>query len=323
MPDPSPAYYAHSPGDAQNGDWSLAHGLLDHLTSVAQLAASFGKGFGAESFCHAAGLWHDLGKYRAGFQAYIRGQPHGPKSHKWAGAVYAQKIRGYGEIIASAIAGHHGGLHNRSDFTSRLGEASAELTDSLAAAVPKDLLDLPKLASPPALLSALKSRPDLRESIQELFIRLVFSALVDADYLDTSFYYNPLQRQVRSRAAAAQSSPAELADRLNRHVARLTAGAPATEVNRVRANVWDHCLQAASHAPGRFSLTVPTGGGKTLAAMGFALEHAHRHGLARVIVVLPFTAIIEQSAAIYGKIFGAVNVVEHHSAWRSCLARTR
>jgi hypothetical protein len=141
---------------------------------------------------------------------------------------------------------------------------------------------------------------------------MAFSALVDADWLDTEAFMSPAQ------AAARQHQPqpplAALRDCLDTYLARF--GQPHTPVHRARAEVLAACRSAAVHPPGLFSLTVPTGGGKTLSSLAFALDHAVRHGLERVIYVLPFTSIIEQNAAVFREVFALLGrdvVVEHHS----------
>lgn len=305
--------YAHSPPD---GDWRNAHGLRDHLESVAALASRAGEAFQAADFGRYAGLWHDLGKYRRSFQDYIQGRPHGPKSHKWAGAAHARTLGGLGRYIALAIAGHHGGIPSETECArGKWEDAEAELEDAKKAGVPEDLLIRPGLATPEFLNRAARQWPEDKKVLVELFIRMLFSTLVDADYLDTGAFYQPEDRSLRNEAHAGHADLADLAGRLHQHLEALSAKALPGEVNRVRARVWRDCLRAALLAPGCFSLTVPTGGAKTLASMAFALKHARRHGFRRVIVVLPFTAIIEQNSAVYAEVFGAENVLEHHSAW--------
>lgn len=144
------------------------------------------------------------------------------------------------------------------------------------------------------------------------FLRMAFSALVDADWLDTEEFMSP----EKSAARARQPQPplASLRDCLDAHLAAF--GAPATPVQRARAGVLEACRNAAGQSPGLFSLTVPTGGGKTLSSLAFALDHALRHGMERIIYVLPFTSIIEQNAAVFREVFAALGrdvVVEHHS----------
>jgi CRISPR-associated endonuclease/helicase Cas3 len=139
----------------------------------------------------------------------------------------------------------------------------------------------------------------------------LFSALCDADFLDTELFYDDARAALR----AGGQSVAELAPRLAAYLDALQAGAVDSEVNRVRAEVRAACVAAADARPGVFSLTVPTGGGKTLASLAFGLAHAGLHGLQRVIVAIPFTSIIEQTAAAYRDALGDGSVLEHHSAF--------
>ena len=148
---------------------------------------------------------------------------------------------------------------------------------------------------------------------------MLFSALVDADYLDTEEYFAELQGVPRPRGR--HPTLAELRRRLNGHLDRLAAGAEAGPVNDLRQEVLAHMRGKAAEPPGLFTLTVPTGGGKTLTSLAFALEHARRHGLARVIYVIPYMSIIEQTAEVFRKALRGDDkedpdfVIEHHSTF--------
>lgn len=295
-----------------------AHPLIEHLRKVATLAEQFAEPFGAGAYAHVAGLWHDLGKYGPEFQSRIR-QANGftahietPQSrdrdHSTAGAVLAKrKLRAVGELIAFTIAGHHAGLANRSELLQRLQQKQGlcELalqgggTEVLEATVPD--------WTPPQRSSAAE-----RWRYAELWTRLVFSALCDADFLDTEAFFDVDRTALR----AAGSSLSVLEQRLGEFMEHKEAAARSTEteVNRVRAEVRAACLEAATRARGVFSLTVPTGGGKTLAGLSFALRHAVQHGLRRVVVAIPFTSIIEQTAQVYRDVLGEDAVIEHHSS---------
>ncbi|MCU0835095.1 MAG: CRISPR-associated helicase Cas3' [Chromatiaceae bacterium] len=300
----------------RDGVWQI-HGLADHLRAVSSLAAAFATRFDADRWASLAGLWHDLGKYRAPFQHYIRTatgldaenahieQRPGRTTHSTAGALLAQQRLGpVGHVLAYLIAGHHAGLNNwHGGLHERLTseEAGRELDESLSAGPPADILQ------PGEDGLDLRGIPGGRDGFA-LWVRMLFSCLVDADFLDTEAFMNP------ARAGQPGDWPDlnELHGRFVTDMLRLDESAPTTPVNRLRREVRDHCLHAAALPPGLFSLTVPTGGGKTLSSMAFALEHAGRHGKRRIVYVIPYTSIIEQTADVFRGIFGEA-VIEHHS----------
>ncbi len=297
-----------------------SHSLADHLHEVARLAGDHAAPFGGHDWARLAGLWHDLGKYRPRFQSYIRaasradaedahieGKP-GRSPHSTAGALLAcERFGTQGRVLAYLIASHHAGLYDwnseNSTLEYRLNQADSreELAEALAAAPPAEVLDSGSFV------------PDLQQvpggsAGFALWVRLLFSSLVDADFLDTEAFMDP------ARTAARGDWPdiAELLARFDHHMAEVTAKAESTPVNRLRARILAQCRAKAAQQPGLFSLTVPTGGGKTLSAMAFALQHARRHGQRRVIYVIPYTSIIEQTADVLRGIFGDA-VIEHHS----------
>ncbi|MDO9453741.1 MAG: CRISPR-associated helicase Cas3' [Stagnimonas sp.] len=310
--------------------------LEDHLRAVAQTASENAAPFEAGDWARTAGLWHDLGKYQPPWQSYLRshhtGDPHdaeprGKVPHALAGAQYAERELGsLGRLLAYVIAGHHAGLP---DFHSddgglgslrlRLAEASSnpkrdELTAAFgnAEAIPPDILAKPSLAPD----SRMDSRAKGSELALSLWLRMLFSCLVDADFLDAEAFLNPQQHAQRPALPKA----ADLLSTFNAYMAHKTADAAAnpSPVNTARAQVLTACRssgQAPRFASGIYSLTVPTGGGKTLASLAFALEHAKAHGKQRVIYGIPFTSIIEQTAGVFREAF-ADNpdcVIEHHS----------
>ncbi len=311
MANSSTNFLAHVRQDGA-GQW-LDHSLEDHLRGVAALAESFAAAFDSGDWAKLAGLWHDLGKYRPAFQRYIRGasgyDAHietapGRVDHSTAGAMYAiQRMNGLGRILAYLIAGHHAGLPDwqsaeapASSLARRLQQPDL-LAETLAQSIPASILDAPAPISNPG-------QRDLA-----LWIRLLFSCLVDADFLDTEQFMAPDKTALRSQ----YPSLAVFEPRFEAHMAALTAEADDTPVNRMRAAVLDRCRSAAEQTPGLFSLTVPTGGGKTLASLAFALRHARRHGKRRILYVIPYTSIIEQTADVFRGVFGENAVLEHHS----------
>jgi CRISPR-associated endonuclease/helicase Cas3 len=216
---------------------------------------------------------------------------------------------GAGRALAYAIAGHHAGLP---DWTGGPGA----LRSRLETAGQRKLLERARAGGlPDDLVQAVRPPIDpdyVREPARQAFwIRMLFSTLVDADFLDTEAYFEPEQAALRSR----RPSLASLRPALDAHLDRLLAEAPDTPVNRIRRALLDACRRAATLPPGLFTLTAPTGSGKTLASLAFAMEHSERHGLRRVIYVIPYTSIIEQTADVFRTVFGDRGdvVVEHHS----------
>lgn len=305
---------AHAARD-ENGNWRDPHDLSVHSYSVGEFAADFARLFGAD-WARLAGRWHDLGKFRLRFQKYIRlvsgfeADAHikgeaGKAPHSTAGAMLAiDHFDVAGRVLAYLIAGHHAGLADWfGDLDARLADpkSRAELDESLAENPPTELLDTGDF------------KPDLRaipggKDGFALWVRMLFSALVDADFLDTERYMNPDKFTSRNTWPKLE----ELAPLFNTHMMELAAKAEPTPVNALRTDILRQCREAAALTPGLFSLTVPTGGGKTLSGMAFALEHARRHGKHCVIHVIPYTSIIEQTADIFRGIFGDA-VIEHHS----------
>ena len=310
-------FYAHSSERRPQPQW---HPLATHLQAVSELAAQFSAAFDSADWGRLAGLWHDLGKYRAEFQRRLAGDAD-RVDHAVVGALLAQaKDRQAGLPLAFAIAGHHGGLANlrSSEVTppTPLAErlrANPNLLQSLASIIPETVktLPLPPLPERFAACKALSGRKrDEQFRGLEFWIRFLFSSLVDADRLDAEAFEHPNRRAATTGGFA---SVAALQQRLDHYIDEKTRCAEQTTVNRIRAGVLEYCRQAAELAPGVFSLTVPTGGGKTLSTMSFALRHAERHGLRRVIVVIPYTSIIEQNATVYRDALGVDNIIEHHS----------
>ncbi|MBE2294350.1 MAG: CRISPR-associated endonuclease Cas3'' [Phycisphaerales bacterium] len=309
--DHSSLFLAHVRQD-DCGQWHT-HPLDEHLRGVAALAESFAAAFDAGDWARLAGLWHDLGKYRSIFQHYIRGasgyDAHiettpGRVDHSTVGALHAiERMKGLGRILAYLIAGHHAGLPDWqsaeapiSSLVHRLKQTDL-LADALIQSPPADILDAPLPTSNPGQRDV------------ALWIRLLFSCLVDADFLDTEQFMSPDKTASRGQYPTLDI----LESRFETYMATLATQTDDTPVNRMRAWVLDRCRGAAEQAPGLFSLTVPTGGGKTLASLGFALRHARCHGKRRILYVIPYTSIIEQTADVFRNVFGEDAVLEHHS----------
>lgn len=323
------AYYAHT-----DAGGNLEHGqlLADHLKAVADRAAEFAAPVGAGAWAYLVGLLHDAGKASDAFQRRLAGAPI-RVDHATAGAQLAYRTYptgGIGRFLAFPIAGHHGGMPNwaksgrRTPLKERLEAREVEpfeksfraLVDLPAEAELRTIAELPYCLARLVGLEAEKSA--LRESAFGLYLteQVVFSSLVDADYLDTERFMQPELGEARADGAGAPSSLDELALILDEHMRTLgerTRLSATGAVNAVRAEVLAQCVAAADSDPGIFTLEVPTGGGKTLASLSFALHHALRNSQQRVIVAIPYTSIVEQTASTLKDIFGARNVLEHHS----------
>lgn len=310
-------FYAHSLEDESPTKWQ---GLKEHLLNVAGLAGQFARAFDSESWGYCAGLWHDIGKYQAEFQERLLGR-NVSVEHSGAGAALAsRKNKEFGMPLAFVIAGHHAGLANPvsaepgapKPLRERLRENATTLKKILAH-VPDELVShtLPQI---PEFLRASsgQQRGNLSRN-SEFWTRFLFSALVDADRLDSEMFCDPDKATLRSRFADISSLRERLDSFIDNKARSLSDIEKIQPVNLARAEILRACRSAAARSPGVFSLTAPTGGGKTLSAMSFALRHAEQHHLRRVIVVIPYTSIIEQNADVYRGSLGAENVVEHHS----------
>ncbi|MCE5228992.1 CRISPR-associated helicase Cas3' [bacterium] len=299
--------------------------LFDHLEHVSQKAASFCSKFGSAEWGRVAGLWHDIGKYQGAFQQRLTNNSIHCE-HSGAGAALAvERSKELGIPLAFVIAGHHTGLSNW--ITSETGTADSikplrerlelnrAILDSIRDVIQPEIVNAPLPDGLPTFFQLSKTSAVGNEALRsrEFWVRFLFSALVDADWLDSEAAGEPTKAALRRKYALIPDLRTRLDEAINAKVAELTEEDRARPVNHARAIVLQACRDAANEPHGLFSLTVPTGGGKTLSAMSFALRHAERHGLDRVIVVIPFTSIIEQNAAVYRSTLGAENVVEHHS----------
>lgn len=287
-----------------------------HLEQVAFWAATFADAFGAADWAHLAGLWHDLGKYSDSFQCYLTAatdpdgdgeSPARGPDHSTAGAKHAnEKLAKLGPLLGYLIAGHHSGLPNGRDNTAACLDARLRRTIEPYSAAPPAVSTIPEPPPhPPG--QAFTSGYALG-----FFLRLAFSTLVDADWRDTEAFMSP--ERAAKRLHRQPPSLEEMRACLDAYLARF--GEPSNTVQRIRADVLAACRARAGDLPGLFSLTVPTGGGKTLSSLAFALDHAIAHHLEHIVYVLPFTSIIEQNAAVFREVFAPLGddvVIEHHS----------
>ena len=289
------AYLAHLTEDGRTQT------ILEHLKGTASLCSAFAAAFDAEAQGHLAGMAHDIGKYSAAFQRRLHG---GPKvDHASAGAFECLKTQQL--AAAFAISGHHGGLPDgggRGDaagagtFWGRINRASQGRLEDYHAW--QSEFSLPHANTPAFAGTRLEGM---------FFTRMLFSCLVDADYTDTGAFMDN-----SPYLPASSSSMEELWRRLETYVSGWFP--PKGALNMQRCVILEQCMSAgAQYGPGLFTLTVPTGGGKTVASLSFALAQAKARRMKRIVYVIPYTSIIEQTAQAFREILGDENVLEFHS----------
>jgi CRISPR-associated endonuclease/helicase Cas3 len=323
-----------------DGTWET-HKLEAHLRETAKRASDFANEFKNGDWAEVMGYWHDLGKYHPAWQNYLRResgyvedahieQKQGRPNHSSAGALLAYekgKNQPPSRILAYTIAGHHGGLADwYADLENRLNKESEietlNVTRKVITTAP--IFGKPLPNSVPCVLQ--NERSGETSAYYHLWIRFLFSCLVDADFLDTELF----MESEKSKQRGNYSRLNELKDYFDAYIQRKEKDSLDSQINRKRREIRELCITKAASSPGFFSLNVPTGGGKTLSSMAFALEHALIHNKRRIIMAIPYTSIIEQTAKIfkYGTdndeeieerkknndvLFGEDQVVEHHS----------
>lgn len=313
-------FIAHVRKNAED-QWATPQSLEDHLSGTARLASVFASKFLSSDWGKAAGIAHDIGKGRPEWQKYLRlksgffdeeahmeGKP-GKKPHAIYGALLAERHFGpaIGRVLSYCIAGHHAGLPDW-DGAESTGKSALEYqltTVKDLATIEQQFADNLNRIKAPVLPRKFSSGLDL-----SLWIRMLYSCLVDADFLDTESYMNAEKANTRGNYLCIPA----LQVKLNSYYQELIDHSTDTPINRIRRDVYNKCLKAAQELPGFFSLSVPTGGGKTLSSLAFALEHGKIHNLDRIIYVIPYTSIIEQNADVFRKALGDDQVVEHHSS---------
>ncbi len=304
--------------------------LAFHLRETAEMAQSFAAPFGLGYLAYVCGLLHDLGKYSAAFQCYLKralsgkSTSRGEVPHAWEGALAIlrqlgedRKTMGLADILANVVASHHGGLTDMIDNAERVmpGRIEAHSTSH-----PEQVRDVMETAEVAEILAGIDwdivrtEFADLRKRIGNnpfalhLAVKFLFSCLVDADRCnaagmdtpDSPSDWDEMERRLNAKLEAFAETPEELKSPLD----------------KVRASISSQCSEQAVRAPGVFTLSVPTGGGKTLSSLRFAIRHARAHGLKRIIYVIPYLSIIDQTARDFRKIFGNHAdewLLEHHS----------
>lgn len=286
-------YYAHIASDGRK------QSVEQHLLGTATLAAEFADAFASSSHGQLVGLAHDIGKNTAAFQKRLMG---GKKvDHATAGAIECARLNHIYAVCS--VIGHHGGLPD-------VGNPATDLPGD-PTCFGRLMKGLNGGIEPYNMTQPLPDTPSLPPFENDLlamsfWTRMLYSCLVDADYLDTERFMsnNAVQRD-------GYDDLQTLLMKLEAYIRPWLS--PKTELDRSRTGILKACLDAGAKERGLYTLTVPTGGGKTVASLAFALRHAVKHQAQRIIYVVPYTSIIEQNADVFRKILGPKNVLEHHS----------
>jgi CRISPR-associated helicase Cas3/CRISPR-associated endonuclease Cas3-HD len=296
-------YYAHSRGiGSDKEEWQE---LKEHLKNVSAKSGEFAQKFNHKNFGEIIGLFHDLGKYSNEFQKRLSG---GRKvDHATAGAIElaARFNKPFGEkILAYCTIGHHSGLPDTgsvADSSSFFGRIKKTLPDYSAYATDWKN-DEPELQHG---FNLQIEQPEKMPFSLAFLTRMLFSCLVDADWLDTEIFMGG------GKGRGEFLPLTRLPEKFNAYIAEFAN--PTTEINKKRSEILNECIAKAGADKGFYRLTVPTGGGKTLSSMAFALNHAVNNNQDRIIYTIPYTSIIEQNAQVFREIFGDENILEHHS----------
>lgn len=280
-------------------DWAIQTNEA-HQKGVARLASEFAAEFGMSEWGKVLGLLHDKGKEKAAFQQHIQKESgltpdikvEGDYKHAYVGALLARELfPRFHQLMDNALMGHHRGLY---DYGEMIEVMKTDVPYEVRKEQIQANLTLPKIGFP--------------KDIHHLQ-RMLYSCLVDADFLDTEAFMMPEQSKLRGNHATMK----QLEEKLDAFLRALKENAVDSEVNRIRNEVQKYCLSESANEAGFYSLTVPTGGGKTLSSVLWAIKHALKNDLKRIIIAIPYTSIITQTASVLRGIFGDENVLEHHS----------
>ena len=292
--------YAHITPIEKDNLKQRTQSLESHSRNVGDIASIFAAAFGCRDIARIMGLLHDKGKEKRAFQQHIIKESglnpnmkvDGDYRHAYVGALVAKRLfPKHHFLIDNALMGHHRGLYDDGDMKEVM---KMEMPNDVRVDKLDAHWDIPRLGKP--------------QDIHHMQ-RMLYSCLVDADYLDTEEFMQPEQSQLREKYESLEV----MEKKLDAFLDSLKSNAPDTEVNKIRNEVQGCCLKESINQPGFYSLTVPTGGGKTLASVLWAIKHALRNGLKRIIIAIPYTSIITQTANVLRNIFGEENVLEHHS----------
>lgn len=319
--------YAHTSNSTALGDRTTWQPLVEHLENVARMASDFAEPTHMSSWAYAAGILHDLGKADIRFQRRLEGSGQ-PFVHSTAGAVHAQRLYAgnenvEGDVLAPLILGHHGGLANYrgsirlTPVAERLEDADERTLEAC-----RDLLTMAPAEDSDPIRFIIQVAQSMSDAPAEaypwlLFVgaRMLFSSLVDADWLDTERVMNPDMHQSRMTAFARHEEAGQLLERFSSHVAEAFVHVTATPINRARATMKEEALRKAELPPGMFTLEMPTGSGKTLTSMEFALRHTLHNKMKRIIYAIPFMSIVEQTAHVFKELLGQGSILEHFSSY--------
>lgn len=289
-------YIAHKDGER-------VQSVKEHLKGTAERAGDFAEKFGKREWGYCCGMMHDIGKYSKEFQKKIQENTNDRVDHATAGAQVCKELGGYYPILSYCIAGHHAGLPdygNTAISSSLSGRWKKRICDYR---VYKDEVEIPKLCTDPIIYKEDRNM----DFALGTFIRMLYSCLVDADFLDTeSFMKNG------DTGRNSGESMGILQKKLKNYISEWLKNTDIDTINGRRTEILNHCIKEGKQKEGIFRLTVPTGGGKTIASLAFALEHAVKNHKDRIIYVIPYTSIIEQNAQIFREILGEENVLENH-----------
>lgn len=310
----------------ESGNEFLIQSLEDHTQGTSTLAEQFANSFNAGEWGRICGLFHDLGKYNPGFQKYLRiasgfeaGHITGKTDHKSSGAIHLNtllKHKQFSKVFGYCIAGHHSGLDNSGDLDARYkNQDFNDVYNQIKDMAPAYDFDLKNLARHVHV-------PIPQQQIHH-WIRMLYSCLVDADWLDTESFMKPEDSKQRGHYKTLE----DIKLLFQRHIESFKTTATPSPINKIRSAIQNECIEHATHEKGLYSLTIPTGAGKTLSSLAWAVNHVTKHNMSRIIIVIPYTSIITQTANIFRDIFGEENVIEHHSnietdkqSWQNKLA---
>ncbi|MBR5910752.1 MAG: CRISPR-associated helicase Cas3' [Bacteroidales bacterium] len=285
-------------------DWEIQTNEA-HQQGVANLASQFAAEFGMSEWGKVIGLLHDKGKEKKAFQQHIIKESgldstvkvEGDYRHAYVGALIAKTLFPKQHLLMdNVLMGHHRGLYDDGDMKEVM---KLEMPNDVSVEKIDAVFEIPQLEEPVK---------GYQKDIHHLE-RMLYSCLVDADFLDTEAFTQPEQSKLRGN----HESLKVLEGKLDAYLSGLKKNAPDTEVNRIRNEVQQWCIKESERSPGFYSLTVPTGGGKTLSSVLWAIKHAVKNDLKRILIAIPYTSIITQTASVLRNIFGEENVLEHHS----------
>ena len=288
-------YIAHKDGEREQT-------IKEHLIGTAELAEQFAAKFESKDWAYCAGMLHDIGKYSKEFQKKIKEDTNNMVDHATAGAQLCKKMNL--SVLDYCIAGHHAGLPdygNTAERSSLCGRYKKKICNYEAY---QEEIKIPEIYTEPFDIKTL-SDPDFSLST---FTRMIYSCLVDADFLDTEYFMK--NGQVERQSGQSMDI---LLEKLGNYISGWLKNNDIDTINGRRTEILKNCIEEGKRDKGIFRLTVPTGGGKTIASLAFALKHAVQHHMDRIIYVVPYISVIEQNAEIFREILGDENVLENHS----------